>query len=289
MPTITHLIDAPRVAMGDIFLHQPLPYRGLNMVDPFLLIHHWDDVLPGGQHQSTVGVGPHPHRGFSPVTLVFNGGVHHRDTIGNDGVVYAGGTQWMNAGSGLVHSERPDKAIAEGGGRFELIQFWVNSPSTVKMAEPSYQPLSAEDTPSLTYDGGKAKVGVVNGSYGGKKGPIQATSDMLILRAELQAGANWDLNLPKGHNALVYQLDGELLYDGTTQAGARNMAVFEPSGGVVEIQAVTDARLIVLTGAAIDEPVATYGPFVMNTQREIVDALNDYQNGKLGHLQETFE
>lgn len=288
MPQIKQIIDAPRVRMGDIFLHQPLPYRGLDAVDPFLLIHHWSDTLPGGQRQQDIGVGPHPHRGFSPVTLVFKGGVHHRDTIGNDGVIYAGGTQWMNSGSGLVHSERPDAQMAQAGGDFELIQFWVNSPAARKMETPSYQPITASDTPVVALNGGRAEVAVVVGAYAGKTGPVTPTSDMLVLRVTAEAGATFELQLTPGFEALSYQLDGALIYDRKDQTAQRNMVVFDDAGGTVHIEAKERTRFIVLSGAALNEPVATYGPFVMNTQAEIIQALTDYQTGQMGELLEKF-
>ena len=288
MPKVTHIIDAPRVQMGNVFLRQPLPYKNLNSVDPFLLIHHWADTLPGGQEQKEVGVGPHPHRGFSPVTLVFKAGVHHRDTMGNDGVVYAGGTQWMNSGSGLVHSERPDKEVAQKGGEFELIQFWVNAPAAQKMGEPLYYALSNEDTPWIHSDKGRSKLGVVTGSVGDHKGPITPSSDMTILRGELDAGGSQTVEIPEGWNAAFYQLDGALTYDGEHETGERNMVVYAPTGGTVTLKARANTRWIGLLGAPIGEPVATYGPFVMNTQREIMDALEDYQNGKMGQLIEKF-
>jgi len=125
MRTVKNKSKADKVNMGGIVLDQALPYRGTDQIDPFLLIHHWTDELKGNQKQQNVGVGPHPHRGFSPVTFIFNGGVHHRDSKGHESVVLSGGTQWMNSGSGIIHSERPTKELAENGGKFEIIQFWI--------------------------------------------------------------------------------------------------------------------------------------------------------------------
>lgn len=289
MAEIKHIIEAPRVKMGNVFLHQALPYRGLDQLDPFLLIHHWKDELPGDQHQSTVGVGPHPHRGFSPVTLVFEGGVHHRDTIGNEGVIYGGGTQWMNSGSGLVHSERPDAQVAQQGGMFELIQFWVNSPAERKMEEPSYQPVTDEDTPKIIAEDGNVSIGVVAGTYEGKKGPVTPTSEMQILRVKMKAGSTLDLTLTPGYNSLSYQLDGLLTSNGEAKTPKKHMLVYDNQGGTVSYEAHEDTQFIVLSGKPIEEPVATYGPFVMNSQAEIIQALNDYQAGKMGVLEERFD
>ena len=163
MRSIKRVIQSQKVNMGGIILDQPLPVRGLDQIDPFLLVHHWDDVLPGQQMQHEVGVGPHPHRGFAPVTFIFKGGVHHRDSMGRSDIIHAGGTQWMNSGNGIIHSERPYKELAAEGGDFELIQFWVNAPGARKMDAPNYQPLSLENTPKVVSEDGKVHVGVVAG------------------------------------------------------------------------------------------------------------------------------
>ena len=174
MRTIKRTWKSEKVNMGGIILDQPLPTRSTEQIDPFLLVHHWNDTLSGGKTQKDSGVGPHPHRGFTPVTFIFQGGVHHRDTRGGDSIINAGGTQWMNAGRGIVHSERPRKDLAEEGGNFELIQFWVNAPASQKMIEPSYQPLTKEDTPWLEAPDGLSKVGLVAGELEGQKGKVQA-------------------------------------------------------------------------------------------------------------------
>ncbi|HJN06182.1 MAG TPA: pirin family protein, partial [Bacteroidales bacterium] len=169
MRTIKRVIGAPKVNMGGIILDQPLPVRGVEQIDPFLLVHHWKHTHRGGQHQRDLGVGPHPHRGFAPVTFIFNGGVHHQDSRGNNSIVEAGGTQWMNSGMGIVHSERPTKEIAENGGEFEIIQLWVNAPAKNKMDPPSYQSLTKEDTPSVMSDDDKIEISIVAGEFNGIK------------------------------------------------------------------------------------------------------------------------
>lgn len=199
--SIRQVYRSQKVNMGGIVLDQPLPHRGLDMVDPFLLIHHWENVLPGGQKQSTLGVGPHPHRGFTPVTLVFKGGVHHRDSTGHESIVYAGGTQWMNSGRGIVHSERPARELAEKGGSFELIQFWVNAPAKHKMDSPAYYPLPAEQTPMLTSADGLVRTGVVSGVQGDVQGKLFGNSELLILRFEAQKGGG---NIAYGSPALQW-------------------------------------------------------------------------------------
>lgn len=289
MKTINRILPAMKVNMGGIMLDQPLPHRGVEQVDPFLLIHHWSDKLKGGERQQDLGVGPHPHRGFAPVTFIFKGGVHHRDSTGVSEVVSAGGTQWMNSGRGIVHSERPNKELAQEGGDFELIQFWVNAPAKHKMDEPNYQPLTAEQTPVVKLDGGAVEVGVVAGELNGTVGKVDTYSDLLTLRLTVKKGGKASIPVPKHYNTLLYQLDGKLTINNSQQTKAKDMAWFNNDGDEITVEAYEDTRAILLAGAPINEQISTYGPFVMNTQAEIMQALHDYQSGKMGTLVETFE
>ncbi|UTW61510.1 pirin family protein [bacterium SCSIO 12741] len=289
MRNIKQIIPAQKVNMGGIYLDQPLPARGVDQIDPFLLVHHWSDRMPGGQRQQDVGVPPHPHRGFAPVTFIFKGGVHHRDSTGHDGVIEAGGTQWMNSGSGIVHSERPAKELAEKGGEFELIQFWVNAPAANKMEKPSYQPLTEKQTPVVSSEDGKVNVGVVSGEFLGTKGNISTYSPLLTLRLNIQKGGKMTLPVPRNYNVFIYQLDGSMKVNAHRETVKKDLIWFENDGQEVLVEGLEDTRAILLAGAPINEPVATYGPFVMNSQREIMQALNDYQNGKMGTLTENFD
>lgn len=288
MRKIKRVSHALRVRMDDNFIDQPLPNGEMDQLDPFLLIHHWNKRYEGGQRQRELGVGPHPHRGFYPVTFVYKGGVHHRDSRGNDSVVNEGGTQWMNSGMGIVHSERPRKDIAEDGGDFELIQFWVNNPSAYKMSQPEYIPLRAEDTPVFTSDGGKVKVQVISGEFEGVRGAIHGNSPLLILRINLQEGGKTHIDVPSDYNALIYQLDGNLKIN-EQSTRRKSMIVFEQGEGDISIEATEASRAILLAGLPIGEPVETYGSFVMNDQTQILEALRDYQMGKMGVLIEDFD
>ena len=288
MRSIRKIYPAERVRMGEIMLDQPLPARGLDQVDPFLLVHHWEDTLKGGEHPSQLGVGPHPHRGFTPATFIFKGKLHHRDSTGRSDIVEAGGVQWMNSGRGIVHSERPPKDLAAEGGDFEIIQFWVNAPAAKKMDAPSYQPLQPKDTPVTRSEDGKARIDLVAGQFAGKEGQIESHSPLLILRVDIQAGGKVELPIPQHYNAFIYQLDGALTINGKTATKAKDLTLFNNDGPGITIEAVEDTRLILLSGEPINEPVATYGPFVMNSQEEVMQALRDYQMGKMGELVEEF-
>ncbi|UCH66661.1 MAG: pirin family protein [Ignavibacterium sp.] len=289
MRKVKQVIPSSKVNMGGIILDQPLPTASVDQIDPFLLIHHWHNVLPGNQKQNEVGVGPHPHRGFSPVTFIFKGGVHHRDSRGNDSIIYEGGTQWMNAGRGIVHSERPHKKVAEEGGEFEIIQFWVNNPAKFKMEHPSYQPLSKDNTPVYSSENGKAKVYVVAGNYKGLEGKISAHSPLITLRMELEENGTLDFSIQEDYNTLIYQLDGELTVNDSEQTKAKDLIWFDNDGKEeIKISANKKSRAILLAGEPLNEEVVSYGPFVMNSQTEVMEAMRDAQMGKMGVLIEEF-
>jgi len=289
MRTIKTKINAPKVNMGGIILDQPLPFREIDQIDPFLLVHHWNDKLAGGQKQQDLGVGPHPHRGFSPVTIIFKGAVHHQDSRGNNSVVKEGGTQWMNSGMGIVHSERPSKELAENGGDFEFIQFWVNAPAKNKMDTPSYQPLTKEETINIVSEDGKIKVGLIAGEFMGQKGKIKANSPLLVLRLDIEKDGKMKIPIPENYNSFIYQLDGNLLINTTEKTQAKDLVWFNNDGKYIDIEGTENTRAIILAGEPINEPLRTYGPFVMNTQSEIMEAMRDYQMGKMGVLIEEFE
>jgi len=274
-----------KINMGGILLDQPLPMKEINQIDPFLLIHHGALPVEQGGDQSSSGVGPHPHRGFSPVTFVFEGEVQHQDSIGNNEIVKAGGTQWMHAGKGIVHSERPSKALVEQGGFNEIIQFWVNTPSKHKMEEPYYFPLQKSGTPTIEKDG--STIAIVAGEQDGVKGPAKTYSPQTLLRGEIKEGSEFSLHTPQSYNTLIYLLDGEIQF-GETRAKARDMVVFNNDGDEIQLKGLENTRFILLSGEPIGEEINTYGPFVMNTSREIQDAISDYQSGDMGELIESF-
>lgn len=288
MRSIKQIIKSERVNMGGILLDQPLPNHQMDQVDPFLLIHHWDHKLDGGQKQKDLGVGPHPHRGFSPVTLIFKGGVHHRDSFGNNSVVMNGGTQWMFAGRGITHSERPVKELAENGGEFEFIQFWVNVPAKNKMDKPNYIPLHSDKTPNYTTPDNKVKVGVVSGEFKGIKGFVDTFLPVTTLRFEFEKNGIIEFEIPAEHNCLLYNLKGELVINSEKNVSSKEMVVFDSDDDKIMIEATENSKTIILAGEPINEEVASYGPFVMNNNQQIMEAIRDSQTGKMGVLIEEF-
>ena len=284
--TIKTIVSAQRINMGGHLLDQPLPVNGIDSIDPFLLIHHWDEPLKPGGKQSELGVGPHPHRGFSPVTFIFKGSVRHQDSIGNTAVISEGGTQWMHAGNGIVHSERPGIELVKNGGEQEFIQFWVNTPSKYKMEPPYYLPISADDTPKIKKE--NAEISVVAGEFESLIGPAKTYSPQTLLRIEADSSTKMKLPIPDSYNTILYILNGKLSADGK-YAKSKDMIWFENDGTAIEIDILEPSRLIILSGEPIGESVAAYGPFVMNSQEELQQAVNDFHNGNMGTLNETFD
>ncbi|MBN30903.1 MAG: nuclease PIN [Crocinitomicaceae bacterium] len=280
---IERIIDAQSVNMGGNMIKQPLPHPSLERVGPFLLIHHWRDLLPGKQETNELGVGPHPHRGFSPVTCIYSGSLRHRDSLGTDHIVHAGGTQWMDSGAGIVHSERPSDELAEHGGLLEIIQFWINTPKSHKMDAPRYQPLPKKATPEWEENGWRIRL--VQGEWNGRHSPIEAHHPMRIANLSCEkSGAIMHVPLPQDWVGVLYILSGNASFDGQAVTG-HQMALVSP-GDSHEIKLVCNdaVRVLLLTGAELHEPVFSQGPFVMNTFPEIQQAILDYHDGKMGRL-----
>jgi hypothetical protein len=252
-------------------------------VSPFLMLDY------AGPHyfeptDHPRGVGEHPHRGFETVTIVYEGVVAHRDSAGNAGVIGPGDVQWMTAASGIVHEEFHEKEFAKHGGTLHAIQLWVNLPHTSKMSAPGYQTILNADIPSIALDGGAGQLRVIAGSFLGHRGPARTFTPIELYDLQLKAGTSVSLRLPEGHNASLFVLQGRASVNGSQTAGEAELIVCTKNGSQVAVAAHEDSRLLVMAGEPIDEPIARYGPFVMNTKAELVQAVNDYQAGKMGHL-----
>ena len=282
--SVAWLLYAHQVDMGGMPIRQPLPTQEVEQIDPFLLLHHANIKVPTHVEPDHAGVGPHPHRGFSPVTFIFKGGVHHRDSRGNDSVIYEGGAQWMNAGMGVIHSERPPVDIHERGGRQEIIQLWINTPAANKMDEPKYVPISGEETPEWISNDALATVKVFSGDVLGVKEPIPSHTEVNAATITLKKDGLLSIPLPIHHNAFLYLLDGKITVDGFGLAEGFHLVHFKNDGEGITFTALEDTRILLLSGKPLNEKVTSYGPFVMNTQTEIMEAMRDYQQGKMGVL-----
>lgn len=283
---IKYTMPSVLVDMGGIEVLQPLPTMRVEQIDPFLLLHHHMGEIESGSHPRHLGVGPHPHRGFSPVTFIFKGDVHHRDSRGNSSVVKAGGVQWMDAGMGIVHSERPSVEFAERGGMQEIVQLWINMPGRYKMDQPRYMAAQQSDMPRLT--GFQGDVRLVAGSFEDAKGPIKSQQGVTALMGTLAAQDELSLSKLNDEHAILYVLEGSGFLKGYGLVERKTLYAFNEEAATTSLKANEELKFIYLSARPIGEKVQQYGPYVMNTQTEILEALRDYQMGKMGFLVEEF-
>ena len=262
------------------------PVRSLfsyNMLDrhnsPFLLLDY------AGPHYFAPttdrrGVGQHPHRGFETVTIVYDGEVEHKDSAGNGGVIGPGDVQWMTAASGILHEEYHSAAFAKTGGPFKMIQLWVNLPAKDKMAPSGYQGITNADIPVVELAGGAGMARVIAGDFGDAKGPAKTFTPINVWDLRLTRDADMTLSLPEGHTAMLVVLGGHLTVEGNQDVGEAEMLMLSREGSEVHLRANGDTTILVLTGEPIDEPIVGYGPFVMNTEAEIRQAIDDVNSGR---------
>ena len=275
------------VNMGPIRLRQPLPSLQINDVDPFILLHHYGPYQINAE-SNPFDLGPHPHRGFEPITLLVQGEQLHRDSLGNHSVVKAGDVQWTTAGKGIVHAEGPTKDFVQKGGALEGIQLWLNLPSSHKMMEPAYQHIRHEEMPLIKSDASKISIKVVAGIYKGAKGEIKTQTPVNVLWGVSKATGSASIDIAEGHQALVYLIKGKLRINESEvlEDDGTKMIVFNNDGDHFLLQSEEDSVFLVLTGTPLEEKVVSHGPFVMNSQQEIQQALVDYQQGKMGFVKE---
>ncbi|MCA9238507.1 MAG: pirin family protein [Planctomycetales bacterium] len=277
------IADIPQHWVGDGFPVRSLfSYSGGNRFDPFLLLDY------AGPHrfepaEAPRGVGEHPHRGFETVTIVYQGELEHRDSSGSRGSIGSGDVQWMTAASGVVHEEFHSERFARDGGTLEMVQLWVNLPARDKMSAPRYQSLLSAEIPSVAVADGAATVRVIAGDFQGAAGPAQTFTPINVWDMQLAEAADAEVELPEGHTALVIVQSGAVrLNDQAVQAV--ELVELERAGTSVRMTAEAPARVLVLTGEPIGEPVVGQGPFVMNTREEISRAIDDFRQGRMGRL-----
>ncbi len=280
-------IDSPPAGhwVGDGFpVRSLLSHRAQgDCVSPFLLL---DYAGPTDFPPATTprGVGAHPHRGFETVTLVLDGEIAHRDSAGAGGVIGPGDVQWMTAGAGLLHEEMHTQSFTRSGGRFEVVQLWVNLPAAYKLTAPRYQTLLDDNIPRVELPNDAGLVRVIAGDYGGHRGPAQTHTPINIWDVRLDAGATAALCLPERHSLIIAALDGALRINHSEQIEVAELVVFDREGGDIVVSAQRDTKFLLLSGEPIDEPVVQQGPFVMNTMDEVRQALADYRDGVFGVL-----
>ena len=280
----TRVYTAPRTQDGDgVDLRRAFPGPVVTDLDPFLLLDQMGpvDFRPGDRR----GFPPHPHRGFETVTYLLSGEMQHRDSWGNHGVLRPGDVQWMTAGSGLVHSELPGETLVRKGGRLHWFQLWINLPRKDKMIRPRYQDTTSERIPVVGGDAGEVSVKVIAGEALGTRGVIDTRIPILYLHVTLEPGAEFTQTVPRTENAFAFVIEGDGTFGGT-KAGQYSVVLFDRAGDAVRIANTGTAplSLLLIAGEPIGEPVARYGPFVMNTRAELQQAVEDYHEGRMGVL-----
>ena len=279
---IFQVIDGVEKKVGDGFeVTSPMPGYRIRQLSPFLLIDHTGPMIVKPT-ENPLGADPHPHRGFETVTIVYQGYLAHRDTAGYSGKIGPGDVQWMTAGSGLLHEERHEKKFSRVGGVLELIQLWVNVPKKDKMAPPRYQELRRPMIPVISSPESKGTIRIISGKYAGQEGPAETFSPITILDVQYAKGEELQLKLPVVYNIGIYVVKGKVILNKSKSAGTKQLVVLGWDHETIEIQFEEDTALLVLAGEPIEEPLATYGPFVMNTNQELIQAIADFENGRMG-------
>jgi redox-sensitive bicupin YhaK (pirin superfamily) len=252
-------------------------------LSPFLLLDYAGPTRfePAMQPR---GVGQHPHRGFETVTIVYDGEVAHRDSTGSGGTIGPGDVQWMTAAAGILHEEFHSPGFARSGGMLEMVQLWVNLPAKDKMSAPRYQSLLAHDIPAIELPDGAGRLRVIAGEYEGRRGPAHTFTPIDVWDVRLKQGHDVSFSMPADRTLVLVVLRGDVLVNGARGAGEAQYMTFDRAAGDVSIAARSDAMLLVLAGEPIDEPVVAFGPFVMNSEQQIRQAISDFNSGRFGAL-----
>ena len=257
-------------------------------ISPFLLL---DYAAPYHFNPTTAqhGVGSHPHRGFETVTIAYQGEVSHKDSSGGGGQIKTGDVQWMTAGAGLMHEEFHSEEFAKSGGLFEMVQLWVNLPAADKMTAPKYQAIEAQEIPVIELENGAGHIRVIAGRYMADQleysGPAATFSPVNVWDGELKAQHTHHLHVPVDHNTLLVVLSGEMLVNGMQKVQDSSIVLFaQDDEADIQLEALQDSKFLLLTGQPLNEPIQGYGPFVMNTKDEIIQAFNDFNRGKFGEI-----
>jgi quercetin 2,3-dioxygenase len=263
-----------------VFFYEPRAQE----LSPFLLLDYAGPFRFGSAERPR-GVGPHPHRGFETVTMVYDGEVAHRDTTGQGGVVGPGDVQWMTAGAGVLHQEFHSPAFTQRGGMLRMVQLWVNLPAALKLTPPRYQALAAADIPAVVLPSQAGRVRVIAGAFEGRAGPAATLSELNVWDLALNADSRTTYDAPDGHTTVAVVLSGGLEFGGNTRIEEAEAALLDRAGAGVELFAPVATRVLMLTGAPFDEPIFGRGPFVMNTEAEVRQAFLDFGSGRFGAIE----
>lgn len=284
---VSAVLNSPAPHMvGDGFrVHNFFPSGYQINMDPFYLLDYNAKIEFSAIHTPR-GVGVHPHRGFETITIAYHGAVAHHDSAGNSGVIYPGDVQWMTAASGILHKEYHERGYSSKGGPFQMVQLWINLPAKHKMSAPKYQAISHENIAKVVLPDNQGVIDVIAGNCQGTKGSAFTFTPIEMYNVRLKAGGKTTLTSPANYNTALIVVEGAIVVNGKNEARQDQMVHFVNQGTEISIEAKEDCVLLFLSGEPINEPIAQYGPFLMNTQEEIQQAIADYNNGKFGYLDE---
>lgn len=284
MKTIKEIHKASYHPIADLITYNPLPSPNLRQIDPFIFLnHHGHQVYP--KNNNGLPFGPHPHRGMETVTFILEGDIMHKDSGGHESVIDAGGIQWMTAGKGLIHAEVSSDKFKKEGGDLEILQLWLNLPARLKMTEPRYFGLQKDEIINFNLDNDKVKVQLIAGEWDNKNGSFDTLWPIFLSTISITKGAKFSKNIPLDENVFFYVVRGMVKVMGE-EISFRNLVEFNNDGDCLAVEASEDALIILGHARPFNEPLVAQGPFVMNTQEEIRQAYQDYQQGKFGSWQD---
>ncbi|GAA4310891.1 pirin family protein [Compostibacter hankyongensis] len=272
--------------VGDGFrVYNMIPGAGITQrrISPFLMLD-FNAAFDFGPSDHVRGVDVHPHKGFETVTIVYQGSVAHHDSTGNSGVIHPGDVQWMTAGAGILHKEYHEKEFSKRGGPFEVVQLWVNLPAKDKSSPAHYQPITADRMGKAVLPGNSGQVNVIAGKFQDTEGPARTYSPVNLFDFRLEKGGETTFSVPADHNTALLVVNGNIEVNGET-AKEHSFVLFKNEGEEIGLKATDKSTVLLMSGEPINEPIASYGPFVMNTQEEIIGAIKDFQAGKFGVLE----
>lgn len=273
--------------VGDGFrVHNFIPGTStMKRMDPFIMMDY-NSKYKFPATDKPKGVGVHPHRGFETVTIAYKGRVQHDDSAGGGGIIGEGDVQWMTAASGVLHKEFHETEWSKTGGEFQMVQLWVNLPAKDKMSAPKYQAISNAEMLKVALPNNAGEVEVIAGVYNGKKGPASTFSPVHMYNVKLKKGAKTQLSFPENYTTSILMVEGDAMVNEEKKAPQDHFIMFNNDGETFTLEALNDAIILVLSGEPINEPIAAHGPFVMNTEQELIEAFQDFNTGKFGYLED---
>ena len=280
-PDNLHFVGDGFRVYGILGRKEPLSMKRMS---PFLLLDYAPVHYFPPNNGAPRGVGPHPHRGIETVTIAYKGKVEHNDSTGAGGIIEEGGVQWMTSGSGILHKEYHEKNFSKKGGEMQMVQLWVNLPTKDKMTTPKYQNLNNKDLSKVELENNAGSIHIIAGEYEDHKGPAASFSPLSLFNVKLKKGKGTSFSFNENHNTGLLIIKGSVTVNNSEKAPTNHFVLFKNKGKEFTLRADEDATILVLSGEPIDEPIASYGPFVMNTNEEIKQTIDDFNNGKFGYL-----